>query len=127
MSAQSFLRIVATAVVCGLPVGCGSGEEEWPTPTVTITNPTSSGTWTTNASGLIVGGEASHTSNVDVLVVETGMTFRGGVVYNNGIGTWFATVLGLQLGQNTLIATTVDSGNTGGKTASTQLIVTRVP
>lgn len=134
MGAQSFLRIVALATVGAIPVGCGGGgdDDQSPTPTVTIINPTSGDTWTTSANGLIVGGQATYAGAVDVQIVETGATYRGYVVYNPSdppprVGSWFAQVQGLQLGQNTLVATTVDDGGTGGKTASDKLIVTRVP
>jgi len=100
-----------SAIVTG--TGAGAGAETTP-PTVTISSPTSSPTYTATGSSLTLQGTASD--NVGVTRV-TWVNNLGGSGTATGTSSWTASAIALQLGSNVLAVTARDAaGNT--KTAS---------
>ncbi|HYK90301.1 MAG TPA: fibronectin type III domain-containing protein, partial [Acidobacteriota bacterium] len=80
-------------------------------PTVAITSPTSSGSYTTTSSPLSIGGTASD--NVGVTQV-TWANNRGGSGTATGTTTWSASGIALLSGSNVITVTAADAaGNTG--------------
>jgi len=111
--------------------GCGSGEDyplapSVPPPTISIAVPSSTGAFSTQASEVRVGGSIGGASFVHLRNADTGASSEGFVTYNQGLGTWFADMYGLQLGQNTIVAT-ADADGRGTRTATAQIVVTRTP
>jgi len=88
-------------------------------PTVTITSPTSSPTFITSSSLLILGGTAAD--NVGVTQV-TWANSRGGSRTATGTTSWSASGIVLQTGSNVLTVTARDAA---GNTATRTLTVTR--
>src|SRR2546426_1150851 len=87
-------------------------------PTVAITTPTSSSTYSTSTSPLALGGTASD--NVGVTQV-TWANSRGGSGTASGTTSWTASGIILQLGTNVLTVTARDAS---GNTATASLTVT---
>ena len=87
-------------------------------PTVAITSPTTSGTYTATASPLTLGGTAAD--NVGVTQV-TWTNSRGGSGTATGTTAWTASGIALQTGTNVLTVTARDAA---GKTATATLTVT---
>lgn len=97
--------------------GIGASADSTP-PTVKITSPTSSTSFTTTASSLTLQGTASD--NVGV----TGVTWtnsRGGSGTASGTSAWTTNAIALQTGTNILSVTARDAA---GNTATTSLTVT---
>src|SRR5207245_4008268 len=99
--------------------GSGIGTDTAP-PTVAITTPTSSSTYSTSTSPLALGGTASD--NVGVTQV-TWANSRGGSGTASGTTSWTASGIALQLGTNVLTVTAQDAA---GNTATASLTVTGV-
>ena len=99
------------------PVVVTVGNADVTPPTVAITSPTSSPTFTTNTSSMALGGTASD--NVGVTQV-TWMNSRGGNGTATGTTSWTAGVA-LQTGANVL---TVQARDAAGNTATATLTVT---
>src|SRR5207249_89839 len=87
-------------------------------PTVAITSPTSSPTFTTNTSSMALGGTASD--NVGVTQV-TWMNSRGGNGTATGTTSWTASGIVLQMGTNMLPGQARDAA---GNAATATLTVT---
>ena len=99
--------------ISAIVTGSVAGAETTP-PTVTISSPTSSPTYTATGSSLTLQGTASD--NVGVSQV-TWVNSRGGSGTATGTSSWTASAIALQLGSNVLAVTARDAaGNT--KTAS---------
>lgn len=105
---------------CG---GGGSGDTA-ESPTISIDVPTSEPAYSTTWTGVRLGGTISGASFVHVRNALTGLTTEGYVNYNQGIGSWFADVTGLGLGDNP-ITVTADSDGTGTSTAAAHITITR--
>lgn len=118
-SASVWRVAVAAALVL---VGCGGGSDD--RPSITIENPTSAGRYSTNSTGVRLGGSIARASAVHVRNTATGFSAEGYVFYNQGLGTWFADVQGLGLGDNPIVVT-ADADGTGARTATATLTVTR--
>ena len=104
--------------------GSGSGGDSIP-PTLAITSPTSSATYTTTGSSVTLQGTASD--NVGVNQV-TWVNSRGGSGTASGTSNWTAAGVGLQLGSNTVTVTARDgAGNTAMATLAVTLSDTAPP
>lgn len=118
------VAIVTLAFVIAL-TGCGGGSgDSGQTPSINITNPTTAATYSTVWTGVRIGGTLSNASFVHVSNVLTGGTTTGYVFYNQGLGTWFADVGGLEFGDNP-ITVTADSDGTGTSTANAYITLIR--
>ena len=104
--------------------GTGTGPDTTP-PAITITSPTSSPTFTTSSSPLILGGTASD--NVGVTQV-TWANSRGGSGTTTGTTSWTASGIVLQTGSNVLMVTARDAaGNTATKFVTVTINDTTAP
>jgi Big-like domain-containing protein/glucodextranase-like protein len=103
--------------VAGTVTGTGTSSDMTP-PTVTITSPTSSLTYTVTSSSLTLQGTASD--NVGVTQV-TWVNSRGGSGTATGTSSWTASAIALQLGSNVLTVTAQDAA---ANTATANLTVT---
>ena len=101
----------------GIVTGTGIGSDTTP-PTMTITSPSSSPTYTAPGSSLTLQGTASD--NVGVTQV-TWVNSRGGSGTATGTSSWTASAIALQLGSNVLTVTARDAA---GNTATANLTVT---
>ena len=101
----------------GIVTGTGIGSDTTP-PTMTITSPSSSPTYTAPGSSLTLQGTASD--NVGVTQV-TWVNSRGGSGTATGTSSWTASAIALQLGSNVLTVTARDAA---GNTAIANLTVT---
>lgn len=111
-STVSFMANGGTTSV--IVTGSGTANTDTTPPTITITTPTSSGTYATGNSSLALAGTASD--NVGVTRV-TWTNSRGGSGTAAGTTNWTASSIALQPGTNGLTVTAQDAaGNT--KTAS---------
>ena len=90
-------------------------------PTVTITNPTASSSYSTSSSTMILGGSASD--NVGVTQVSW-VNSRGGSGTASGTSSWSASGISLQSGSNVITVTARDAA---GHTASDTITVTYTP
>jgi len=107
------------------PVVVTVGNADVTPPTVAITSPTSSPTFTTNTSSMALGGTASD--NVGVTQV-TWMNSRGGNGTATGTTSWTASGIGLQMGTNMLTVQARDAaGNTKVATLTATLTDTAPP
>ena len=92
-------------------VGVGGGSSDTTRPTVTITVPTGTGSYTAASSPLRVEGTAAD--NVGVTQV-TWANDRGGTGTADGTLSWTASAIALQPGTNVVTVTAADAaGNTG--------------
>ncbi len=89
------------------PIGGGASADVTP-PTVAITSPSGTGTYTATASPLTVGGTSSD--NVGVTTV-TWSSDRGGSGTASGTTSWSATGIVLQPGTNVITVTARDAAN----------------
>src|SRR5437773_5208461 len=101
------------------PVVVTVGNADVTPPTVAITSPTSSPTFTTNTSSMALGGTASD--NVGVTQV-TWMNSRGGSGTATGTTSWTASGIRLKPGTNVLTVTARDAaGNIATRTLTVTL------
>jgi len=105
------------STISAIVTGSGAGAVTTP-PTVTITSPTSSPTYTATGSSLTLQGTASD--NVGVTQV-TWVNSRGGSGTATGTSSWTASAIALQLGSNVLAVTARDAA---GYTKTASLTVT---
>jgi len=105
------------STVSDIVTGSGSGADTT-LPTVTITSPTSSPTYTTTGSSLTLQGTASD--NVGVTQV-TWTNSRGGSGTATGTSSWATNAIALQAGSNALTVTARDAA---GNMAQANLTVT---
>ena len=103
--------------ITAIVTGSGAGTDTTP-PSVTITSPTSSPTYTATGSSLTLQGTAAD--NVGVTQV-TWANSRGGSGTATGTSSWIASAIALQLGSNVLTVTARDAA---GNTAAAKLTVT---
>ncbi len=102
---------VESHAVLWMPTG---GPPDTTPPTVAITNPTSSATYSTSASAINISGTASD--NVDVVSVSWSDN-RGGSGSCSGTTTWSETGIALQPGANIITISAQDgAGNIGTAT-----------
>ena len=93
-------------------------------PVITIINPTSAATYSTNLTGVRLGGTVANASFVHVANTTTGFGTEGFVNYVEGRGNWFADATGLAPGDNVIVAT-ADADGRGSRTASDRIVVRR--
>jgi Big-like domain-containing protein/glucodextranase-like protein/HYDIN/CFA65/VesB family protein len=105
------------STIAGIVTGTGTGSDTTP-PTVAITSPTSSLTYTVTNSSLTLQGTASD--NVGVTQV-TWVNSRGGSGTATGTTSWITNAIALQLGSNVLTVTARDAA---GNAATANLTVT---
>lgn len=118
------LRVLIFLVFSIIITAC-SGNGSSSTPTISIENPTSEPTYSTNSTSIRIGGRISRASFVHIQNTTTGFSTEGYVFYNNeGIGTWFSDVYGLIPGDN-LITATADSDGSGTNTAVDSITISR--
>jgi hypothetical protein len=86
-------------------------------PTIAITSPTASGTYTSSSSSVVVTGTAAHTSGISRVAWSNS---RGGSGVATGTTSWSTTPIALEVGSNTISATAYEPG---GQSASRQLAV----
>ncbi len=106
-----------SAVCCALLVltGCdsGSGGGDQTPPTVSITQPTGSGTYTTSRTSITIKGTATDNQSVEQVSWKNS---RGGSGTARGTSSWEAEVP-LSAGENVITVTATDpAGNTGSDT-----------
>jgi hypothetical protein len=106
------------STITGIVTGSGTASDTTP-PTVTITSPTSSLTYTVTGSSLTLQGTASD--NIGVTQV-TWVNSRGGGGTATGTSSWTASAIALQLGSNVLTVTARDAA---GNMATANLTVTQ--
>jgi hypothetical protein len=99
------------------PVGDAAGSTDTASPSVSISSPTSGGSYTTSASQVAVSGAASD--NVGVASVQWSNS-RGGSGTAAGTTSWSVSAIPLQSGTNVLTFTAADAAN---NTATTTLTV----
>jgi len=102
--------------ITAIVTGSGAGTDPTP-PSVAITSPTSSPTYTAIGSSVTLQGTAAD--NVGVTQV-TWMNSRGGSGTATGTSNWVASAIALQLGSNVLTVTARDAV---GNTTATNLTV----
>ncbi len=86
-------------------------------PTLAITSPTASGTYTTSSSSVVLAGTASHASGISRVAWNNS---RGGNGVANGTTSWSTPAISLSTGANTM---TVTAYEPGGQSASKKLVV----
>ena len=91
-----------------------------PAPTVNITSPTRSATYTTNAPALSLAGTAAHDVGIAGVAWSNSRTGSGSCT---GTTAWTAAGIPLKMGQNVIIITAT---STPGSTATATLTVTRM-
>jgi hypothetical protein len=117
--------IILALLTTALLAACHRDDNDsTPSPTVTITHPTSGNRYETPWQDVRLGGTLSHASFVHALNTRTGYRTDGYVHYVDGYGSWFADIPGLQPGDN-LIRITADADGTGSHTATTTITVAR--
>ena len=110
--------------VSRLVTGTGTGTDSV-APTIAITSPTSSATYSTSTTPLTLGGTASD--NIGVTQV-TWSNNRGGSGTASGTTSWTASGIALQPGSNVLTVTASDNaGNTGTATLTVTFTDTTAP
>lgn len=115
------LAIFSAFVFMAACVGGGGGKSK---PSVTIEDPTATGSWHTTSSAVLLRGAISGAYYVHVRNTRTGSMAEGDLQWYKGNGTWLASVSGLAAGDN-LIVVTADADMTGGPTATASITVTR--
>lgn len=105
-----------------LLAACGGGSKS--KLSITIEDPTATGSWHTTGTSVVIGGTVSGASFVHVSDTSTGSTTEGSIHWFQGNGTWSAQVSGLAAGDNLIVAT-ADATGSGGGLAKASIVVTR--
>ena len=119
------MMVAFTIMLAGCGGGGGGGSDDVVyAPSITIESPTSSPTYFTTRTSVRIGGTISNASFVHVRNELTGVEVEGYVFYNQGLGTWFADVVGLGFGDNPILVI-ADADGTGISTSIDRILITR--
>jgi hypothetical protein len=122
---STLIAAIFTIVFVIVLTGCGGGgDDSGLVPSISITNPATAPSYSTVWTGVRIGGTISNASFVYVSNALNGSTTTGYVNYNQGLGSWFADVAGLEFGDNP-ITVTADSDGNGTTTANAYITLIR--
>ena len=119
------MRVLIPLIISIIITACSGGNGGNGGPAISIENPTSESTYATTSTNVRIGGRVSGAGFVHVLNTTTGFSTNAYVNYNSeGIGSWFADVIGLVPGDN-LITATADKDGLGTNTVVDSIIISR--